>query len=717
MTIIEKLNHEYHRLYEFSYKIKPLDRGYNNRTLYINVSDNFISSKPVSKKMKDLFIGGKGFDLWLLWKGTNAKTKWDSGENEICISSGPLGGTTSYPGSGKSIVTTISPTTGSVIDSNVGGHFGPFLKFAGWDALEIQGKAPKDVILVIDGDKGIVAIYEATDLPSNTYEIHEILSKKLNEKQFNPKDISIVSAGDGSENSYIGCLNFSWYDLKRKNIRLKQAGRGGIGTVFRNKKLKALIVKYSGPRGRANNPVDHEVIAKWGRKIKDEIIKYDDQQFRMRKTGTPYLVELANELDVLPIYNYRYGSHSDAKKIFATEFKKKFTQGLFDGCWLGCTMSCCKAVDNYIIKTGPWKGKKVIVDGPEYETVAALGSNCGIFDPEHIIEANFYCDNYGIDTISFGTITSFLMECWELKIINQNITQGLKLNFGNKDSVLKMLHGIGRGEGFGLLAGKGIRHLKMILAENYKIDEIILEDIGMESKGLEFSLYVTKECLAQQAGYGLANKGAHHDETCFLYDPYETEAELVEALYWYPMFRTWLSLCGLCKIVYNDIIPPDNEKTDDPRKIIGHVIGYANYFSGVTGSKVDVDDLIEMSERVYTFQRIFNLRQGYGIKKYDRIPYRAMGPVTEEEYESRQEKYDKQLEKITGVSTKKNSISDKIKQLREYREERFDNFRDEIYKKRGWNPNGIPSIDTVKRLKIDLPEITDTLNNYSRKNQ
>ncbi len=136
----------------FEYPLRPIQKGYNNRTLYVNLTKNAIKSKPVSDEMKRTFIGGKGFDLWLLWNGTREKTKWSEPENELCIACGPLGGTTLYPGSGKSIVVTISPTTGSIMDSNVGGYFGPYLKFSGWDALEIQGKSDKEVIIVIDGD-------------------------------------------------------------------------------------------------------------------------------------------------------------------------------------------------------------------------------------------------------------------------------------------------------------------------------------------------------------------------------------------------------------------------------------------------------------------------------------------------------------------------------------------------------------------------------------
>ena len=134
-----------------SYERQEIDRGYANQTLYVNISKPEIAIKPVTQEMKDVFIGGKGFDLWLLWQAVTPQTRWDDPENTVCIASGPMGGTPAYPGSGKSIVTAISPATGSVMDSNVGGYFGPYLKFSGFDALEIQGKSNQDVVLLVDG--------------------------------------------------------------------------------------------------------------------------------------------------------------------------------------------------------------------------------------------------------------------------------------------------------------------------------------------------------------------------------------------------------------------------------------------------------------------------------------------------------------------------------------------------------------------------------------
>jgi aldehyde:ferredoxin oxidoreductase len=235
-------------LTRFDYEPQVVDKGYNNRTLYVNLSDNRIESKPVSEQMKELFTGGKGFDIWLMWNSLpkDRAVKWDEPENELCIACGPLGGTTMYPGSGKSIVASISPLTNNIVDSNVGGYFGPYLKFAGWDALEIQGKAESDVVIFIDGDDRQVSIIDAEGLPEETHLLGDELSCLFGKGE--DLKISIVSAGPGARNTWIGCLNFSWWDRERRQVRYKQAGRGGLGTVFRDKKILAIVVRTDYPQ-------------------------------------------------------------------------------------------------------------------------------------------------------------------------------------------------------------------------------------------------------------------------------------------------------------------------------------------------------------------------------------------------------------------------------------------------------------------------------------
>ena len=292
-------------------------------------------------------------------------------------------------------------------------------------------------MIYIDGNQGKVQIMEApleaVDSHVLAEQLHEMFAANEREKQH----VSVVSAGRGAEHAWIGCLNFSYWDKRRKLPRLKQAGRGGIGTVFRNKKIKALVVKYSGLTGKSNNPVDMETLQKTGLKLHKEIITLDDKQCQMRTIGTAHLVEIMNDYDLLPTKNFRFGSHPEAEKLASWVWKAMFTQNVPDGCWFGCTMSCAHGVDNFELRTGPYKGHKVLVDGPEYETVGGCGSNPAIFDPDAVIEINFYCDTYGLDTISFGTLTGFIMDCYENGILNKERTGGLEMTWGNWEAALE----------------------------------------------------------------------------------------------------------------------------------------------------------------------------------------------------------------------------------------------------------------------------------------
>jgi aldehyde:ferredoxin oxidoreductase len=414
----------------------------------------------------------------------------------------------------------------------------------------------------------------------------------------------------------------------RKIHRFKQAGRGGVGTVLRNKKIKAIVVKYSGKLTvETNGPADAEAVKRLGTAHSQEIRLLDPKQNEMSVVGTTHLVPIMNEFDLLSVHNFRYGSHPEADKLGREVFRRKFHKG-FDGCWVGCAMACAHTVKDFELKTGPHKGEKVYVDGPEYETIAGTGSNCGIFDPDSVIEMNFYCDTYGLDTISVGTAIAFAMECYEMGLIDKKATGGLDLRVGNKDAALELVHQMARGEGFGVTVGQGIRRMKEIFAKKYGADPKIIQDIGMEAKGLEFSEYVTKESLAQQGGYGLALKGPQHDEAWLIFldmvhNLMPTFEQKAENLHWFPMFRTWFGLNGLCKLPWNDVVPEDNKKTKEPAKVISHVENYARFFSAVTGKNVTPDDIIFMSERVYNFQRIFNL--GWTSAHANTTPYHT-GP-------------------------------------------------------------------------------------------
>ena len=693
------------------YKRPEVKKGYVDQTLYVNVSDPDIAIKPVDQKTKDVFIGGRGYDLWLLWNAVDPTTRWNDPQNAICIASGPMGGTPTYPGSGKSIVTTLSPLTGAAIDSNVGGYFGPYLKFSGFDALEIQGKTSEDTVIYIDGIEQQIQILSASGLPANAYELSTRLTEHFAAGK--PRSISVVSAGPGAENTLIGCLNFTWYDLKRKRARYKQAGRGGIGTVFADKGLKALVVRWDSVTADSNNPADKSTLKDVAKSYSREIVELDPKQNEMARIGTTHLVTIMNDHDLLPTHNFRYGSHPQAPNLGQEVYRRIFDPG-FDGCWMGCTVACSHGIKDFVPLTGPFKGQKVFVDGPEYETIAGCGSNLGIFDPHTVVELNFYCDAYGLDTISVGTAMAFAMECFELGLINATHTGGMDLCFGNRMSALELVHQMSAGEGFGHIVGQGVRKMKEKFAKDFAADPVIMADIGMEAKGLEFSEYMTKESLAQQGGYGLALKGPQHDEAWLIFldmvhNFMPTFEQKAEALHWFPMFRTWFSLCGLCKLPWNDIVPEDNKDTEEPAKVMKHVKWYAEYFSAVTGRLVAPGDLVKMSESVYNFQRIFNLKMGFGRREHDALPYRAVGPVTELEYESRSERYDSQLQENRIVDPSGKSTAEKLALIRKFREDRYERLKDAVYQRRGWTNDGIPTIEKVKSLGIDFPAVIELL--------
>ena len=723
-------------LAEKKYDIHEVQKGYANRTLYVDLSKNEIIIKSVTDEMKDKFIGGKGFDLWLMWNSLpkDKIVKWNDPENEICISSGPLGGSIFYPGSGKSIVTTISPLTGIIIDSNVGGYFGPYLKFSGFDAIEIQGKAEKEVIIFIDGINHVVQIESVEDednLSSFSHKLTQQLTEKyaedLNEKQ----RVSVVSTGPAARHTKWGMLNFSWFVRGRNWASCKQAGRGGIGSVFTDKRIKAIVCHSPKATVNSNNPADLKVAREFGIKHTQEVMKLDPHQNEMRRVGTGHLPDIMNAADLLPTENFRFGAHKEipGKDIpFARDVWRRIYSGKegADGCWIGCTVSCSHYSENYEVMTGPFEGEKVIVDGPEYETIAGVGSNWGVWDPKWVLETNFYCDTYGLDTISVGTGIAFVMECYEAGILNKDITGGLKLNFGNAKEAVELIHQMAKGKGFGVIVGQGIKEMKRIFIENYDADPQFVQDIGMEHKGLEFSEYVTKESLSQQGGYGLTNKGPQHDEAWLIFEDVirqsiPTFEDKAKALRWFPLWRTWFSLCGLCKLPWNDIQPESQADypIKDPTtgelvraKVPDHVEWYAKYFSAVTGFKSTPDELIKMSERVYNLQRIFNIRQGKGLRQHDsNFPYRAMGPVTPLEYESRKDRYDNQLNDLGKVISNK-STEEKIKILRQHREEQYKKLQKAVYKERGWTEKGCPTIEKVRELGIDFDDIIKIIKPY-----
>ena len=709
------------------YETPTVRGGYTDHILKVDLGTPSISPLKLSPDFKEKYIGGRGYALKLIWDGTTAETRYDSPENILVMASGPLGADPRFPGTGKFIVGTISPLTDTFVDSNVGGHFAPLLKLCGFDALAVSGVSKTEVVLIVDADEGVVHIAEAPtfggDADFGGLSYGEGLLKALNQGKLS-ENMAAVTTGIGARHTRFGIINSLFYDKRRKRMRCKQAGRGGTGTVMRAKGLRAVVVRSSLPRVQANNPVDKDGVREAGADLKKVVSKMDPQQLRLSSWGTPVLMEYMNKFHILPVNNYQYGSSPDASRVFAEVFLDRYlSKNIPDGCYMGCNLACAKGAENVTLKRGPQAGQQVGIDGPEYETVAATTS-MGIFDPQFVMEFNWYCDEYGLDSISMGVTASFLMECKQRGYLS-NEDVGYDLSWGNIEAADRLLHETARGEGFGKICGQGVHRAKEWLAQNYAAKSGIpyeqimaqLDKFGMEVKGLEFSMYVTKESLAQQGGYGFALKGPQHDEAWLIFiDQVHKELPTFEnkaaALKWFPLIRTWFNAVGLCKLPWIDVRHPEAANTNNPAQNQPTLAYYVKYLNATVGCNKTVQDVLDDSERLHILQKLINLRQGRGTRSSDLIPLRAMGPAYLNEYETRADYYDTWLKEQIGEGKFPKDKEERHKLIIALRQKAYQNLCDVVYKEKGYNLDGVPLPETVNRFDLMDDQALALLNEF-----
>ena len=698
-----------------TYIPQPIDGGYTDQVLRVDLTSPVISPSALPPDYKNKYTGGRGYALKLIWDETSENTHYDSPENILIMASGPLGNEPRFPGSGKFIVGTISPLTDTFIDSNVGGYFAPLLKSAGFDALAISGISQKDVVLIVDCEQRQIQLVEAPafddTINSGALSYGEALLRHYNNGELT-ENIAAVSTGIGASNTRYGILNSLFYDKRRKRLRSKQAGRGGTGTVMRQKGLRAVIVRSLRNKVGANNPIDGTRVKQAGARLKKVVSQADPKQLRLTDWGTPVLIEYMDKYHILPVNNYQYGQHPDSKAIFADVFLNRyFSRKLPDGCYKGCNLACAKGAEDVTLKYGPKAGMTVGIDGPEYETAGAV-TCMGIFDPQFIMEYNWYCDEYGLDTISMGVTASFLMECFQRGYLSKDEV-GYELLWGDTACANRLLHETAFGKGFGKICAQGVHRAKAWVAAQYckrtdrPYTEVIeeLTKFAMETKGLEFSMYITKESLAQQGGYGFALKGPQHDEAWLIFiDQVHNELPTfkmkADALKWFPLIRTWFNAVGLCKLPWIDVRNPEAANTDNPAQNRPTLEYYVQYLNATTGSSKTLQDVLHDSERLHLLQKLINLRHGKGTRSNDQIPLRAMGPAFFNEYEARSDYYDTWLKNQLDGKNIPDDPESKHALILKLRQEAYDTLCDEVYAAKGYTKNAIPLLEVVENFDL-----------------
>ncbi len=565
--------------------------GYVGKILKVNLSDGTIKTTATDMEIAKKYLGGKGYAIRLLYdylieyekKGIAPSDIDPLGEENIIIfATGPATGVTGFPEPGRYHVMSLrSPLTGSIGSANSGGRFGPFMKFAGYDAIVVEGASDEPVYLeVTDGAAEIKCAKDVWGL--NTFDTTRILSNKVGKK------CSVACIGPAGENlANIACII---------NEEHRAAGRTGLGAVMGSKKLKAIVVAGDGRPEVAKPEELKEESKKALEKIKQNPVTGEG----LPKYGTAVLVNVINNAGGLPFKNWQTGYHERADDISGETMAAKYLRKQV-ACW-GCSIACGRATE---VKEGPFK--VLNTEGPEYESIWALGNDTGVINLEAIIKANHFCDELGVDTISMGSTIACAMELYERGYIKEEDLQGLDLSFGNAAAMVEAVWRTAYKSGFGKYLALGSKRLAEIFGN---------PDLSMSVKGLEMPAYDPRAIKGIGLTYATANRGGCH------VTGYTVAPEIV----------------GLPEKI--DPLTPEGKATwakafQDFTSVVNSAVNclfttfalgaedYAPLLSYITGWDMSAEDLMKIGERIYNLERVIMNKYGFDAKD-DTLPKRLL---------------------------------------------------------------------------------------------
>ena len=572
---------------------KQIPGGYNGRILRVNLSDNSISVETIDELFCRKYLGGAGFVSYFLLKELPGGIDPLGPDNKLVFALGPATGT-QLPGSGRNCIGAKSPLTGSIAKCEVGGFWGAELKRAGYDAIIIEGKAKNSVYLwVKDGE---ASIRDASHLwGMNTKETQQTIRGDLGDNL-----IRVAGIGPAGENLVrYACVMNGLYDT---------AGRGGLGAVMGSKNLKAIAVK-----GRKAPQIAEPERIKELRKWLIDNMPLIPQTNNFHKFGTGAAMVGMEATGNLPVRNFRDGLFPEVKKIDPQAIKETIRIGM-EACF-GCPIRCKRVVKfDEPYPVDPAYG------GPEYETLASLGSNCGIDNLKAISKASELCNAYSLDTISVGAVIAFAMECFENGLLSLKDTGGIELRFGDADAMLRTVELIARREGIGDLLAEGTSRAAQKIGKG-------AEEFAMQVKGLEAGMHEPRVKPGLGLGFMVNPCGADH--ACNVHDPLYTTMEQIKELIPLgilepfpiddigPRKAALLRLVQLKQIV-NDCL------------VICMFVPYsyrqlADIVAAVTGWDTGIMEQMRIAERILTMARLFNIREGFTAAD-DVLPRRFYQP-------------------------------------------------------------------------------------------
>lgn len=551
--------------------------GYMGKILRVNLTDRTVKVEPLDLKVAQKYLGSRGLGVKIMLDEVPAKVDPFSEENKIIIATGALTGAP-VPTSGRYMVISKSPLTGTIAIANSGGYWGPKFKATGHDAIIFEGKADKPVYLYIEDDK--IEIKDASHIWGKTVsEATEIIKEDHD-------GANVLSIGPAGEK--LSLMASIMNDLDRA------AGRGGIGAVMGSKNLKAVVVKGS----KKVSLFDEEKVKKVSSE-KIKILREDPVAGGgLPSYGSAVLVNIINESGVLPVRNFQK-SYTDNADLISGETMTEKHLVKKQACFR-CPIACGRVVK---LADGS------VVGGPEYETVWSYGADCDVYDYDAINEANMLCNDYGLDTISAGATIAAAMELYEKGYIKDEDIEkdGLSLNWGDAKAIVGWTKKMALREGFGDKLTDGSYRL----AESYGVPEL-----SMSVKKQELPAYDPRGVQGHGITYAVNNRGGCHIKG------YMISPEILG----YPEKLDRLSLEG--KAAYAKVFHDLTAVIDSIGLCVFSTFGlglpdYVDMYNAVCGDIYDADSLLEAGERVWNLEKLFNLREGID-SSHDTLPKRLL---------------------------------------------------------------------------------------------
>ena len=604
-------------------------KPYAGKFLVVDLTNNTSKTWTPPESLYRDFLGGRGIGAKLLYDLMPGGVDPLSPDNLLMFLLGPLTGTLA-PSTGKYVIVTKSPATGTALDTYSSGKIAVEMRYAGYDGLIIQGKAKSPSYLHINDDK--VELRDASDLwgKKDAWEAEEILMDR-----YGP-EFGMAVIGPAGENLVkIACVNSDIF---------RQAGRGGAGAVMGSKNLKAIAIRGTGSIEVGD--IDGMLAAELGKF--DKIFNSPIAKLRT-KYGTPFTMNLTNKAGMCPTKNFQFGTCPEAVDSLDGPGVEKSTVAA-RGCF-GCVTPCGKVVET---KSGQYKGD--VLEGPEYESACLLGTNCGIYDLAPVTRANMICDAVGVDTISAGNLVGFVMECYERGLITKEEANGRDMKFGNHEAALAFIEDIAHRRGLGDAAAEGIMGLVKKIGQG-------CETFAMQSKNLEFAAYDPRGAWGAALTYSVAPRGGCHRrawpparEIIGLYPPHTIEGKAAMVKHQFDENAILHSLL-IC---------------DFPAKFIPLSIGETNEFlSAAFGRNISQNELWTLADRTETLLRMFNNREGF-TRKDDSMPDRTL----------------------------KEALPDGPAKGLVITPEGHQQMVSEYYELRGWDQEGVPKPETLKKYGL-----------------